>query len=82
MNVATEVRLPQFSMGMSEAEIMEWFGEDGERVEEGQDLVEVEAEKAREILPAPASGTLRIKAPAGEVVDVRSVLAIIEGDTP
>ncbi len=82
MSVETEVRLPQLSMGMSEAEILEWYFEDGARVEEGQDLVEIEAEKAREVLPAPTGGTLRIKVEPGDVVDVRSILAVIVGDAP
>ncbi|MDG4771051.1 lipoyl domain-containing protein [Solwaraspora sp. WMMD792] len=78
----TEVRLPQFGMGMSEAEVMQWYAADGDRVEEGTDLVEVEAEKAREVLAAPASGTLRIAAQPGDVVEVRTVLGVIVGDTP
>jgi pyruvate/2-oxoglutarate dehydrogenase complex dihydrolipoamide acyltransferase (E2) component len=80
VSVETEVRLPQFSMGMSEAEILEWLAGDGERVEEGQDIVEVEAEKAREILTAPVGGTLRITAEVGDVVGVRDLLAVITGD--
>ncbi|MED7931595.1 lipoyl domain-containing protein [Nonomuraea sp. LP-02] len=80
MSVETEVRLPQLSMGMSEAEILEWLAEDGARVEEGQDLVEIEAEKAREVMEAPVSGTLRIKAEVGAVIGVRDVLAVIVGD--
>lgn len=76
----TEVRLPQLSMGMSDAEVIEWYVAEGEPVAEGADLVEIEAEKAREVLPAPASGTLtRIEAGAGDVVEVRGLLGVISG---
>ena len=74
----TEVRLPQLSMGMSDAEVVEWYAAEGQPVSEGDDLVEVEAEKARTVLPAPAGGVLsRIEAQPGDVVDVRGLLGII-----
>ena len=57
VELRTEVRLPQLSMGMSDAEIVEWFVADGDAVEAGQDLVEIEAEKASVVVPAPVGGT-------------------------
>lgn len=74
----TEIRLPQLSMGMSDAEVVEWYVAEGETVEEGADLVEIEAEKAREVLPAPVSGTLtKIVAVEGDIVEVRGLLGVI-----
>lgn len=74
----TEIRLPQLSMGMSDAEVVEWYVAEGATVEEGADLVEIEAEKAREVLPAPVSGTLtKIAAAPGDIVDVRGLLGVI-----
>jgi len=74
----TEIRLPQLSMGMSDAEVVEWYVAEGATVEEGADLVEIEAEKAREVLPAPVSGTLtKIVAAPGDIVDVRGLLGVI-----
>ena len=74
----TEFRLPQLSMGMSDAEVIEWFAAEGDQVAEGADLVEVEAEKARAVLQAPVSGTLaRIVAQPGDVVEVRGLLCVI-----
>ena len=73
------VRLPQMSMGMSDAEVVEWHVAVGEAVTEGDDLVDVEGEKAVSTVPAPASGTLlRIDAGIGEVVEVRGALAVID----
>jgi 2-oxoglutarate dehydrogenase E2 component (dihydrolipoamide succinyltransferase) len=65
-------------MGMSDAEVVRWLVEDGGLVEEGADVVEVEAEKSTVLLPAPASGVLRIVAGPAEVVDVGGLLAVIE----
>lgn len=75
----TKILLPQFGMGMTEAEIQGWQKKVGDRVEEGDVLVEVEAAKALVEIPSPVSGILaRIIAETGETVEVRSVLAIIE----
>lgn len=74
----TEIRLPQLSMGMSDAEVIEWYVAEGQPVAQGADLVEIEAEKARTVLPAPATGTLaRIAAGPGDVVEVRDLLGVI-----
>jgi pyruvate/2-oxoglutarate dehydrogenase complex dihydrolipoamide acyltransferase (E2) component len=76
-----EVLLPQWGMGMSEGAIIEWLKAVGDRVEEDEPLAEVEAEKVEEVLEAPATGTLtEIVVPAGETVEVRTVVAIIETD--
>jgi pyruvate/2-oxoglutarate dehydrogenase complex dihydrolipoamide acyltransferase (E2) component len=77
--VRVEVRVPQLSMGMSEAEVVEWLVEDGARVAEGDDLVEIEAEKASVLIPAPAAGVVREIGPApGAILEVRDLLCVIE----
>jgi pyruvate/2-oxoglutarate dehydrogenase complex dihydrolipoamide acyltransferase (E2) component len=74
-----EVRLPQLSMGMSDAEVIDWYVEDGETVPEGADLVEIEAEKARAVVPAPVAGVVgELQCEPGDVVDVRGLLCVIE----
>lgn len=74
-----EVRLPQLSMGMSDAEIIDWYVEDGEQVTEGADLVEIEAEKARQVITAPYTGVVRdLQGDAGDVIEVRELLCVIE----
>lgn len=76
-----EVRLPQLSMGMSDAEIIDWYVEDGEEVAADADLVEIEAEKARQMIVAPAAGVVRdLRGESGDVVEVRDLLCVI--DTP
>ncbi|GAA1108090.1 biotin/lipoyl-containing protein [Nocardiopsis composta] len=76
-----EVRLPQWGMGMQEGEVLEWLKKEGERVLEGESIVDVEAAKVNESVAAPASGTLvRIAADRGATVPVRGLLAVIETD--
>ena len=71
--------LPQYGMGMQDGEIVRWLKQPGDAVEEGENLVEVEAAKTTVEVPAPVSGTLlRIVAEAGETVDVRAAIAVIE----
>jgi pyruvate dehydrogenase E2 component (dihydrolipoamide acetyltransferase) len=77
--MATEVRLPQFGMGMQEGKLLRWFKHEGERVQEGEPLCEVEAEKAIVEVPSPQSGLLsRIIVEVDRTVPVLEVIAIIE----
>jgi pyruvate dehydrogenase E2 component (dihydrolipoamide acetyltransferase) len=74
-----EVRLPQLSMGMSDAEIIDWYVEDGEEVAADADLIEIEAEKARQMIVAPVAGIVReLNGDSGDVIEVRDVLCVIE----
>jgi pyruvate/2-oxoglutarate dehydrogenase complex dihydrolipoamide acyltransferase (E2) component len=75
----TEVLLPQWGMGMSEGTITTWLKSVGDTVAEDEPIAEVEAEKVEETLESPASGTLsEIVVPAGDTVEVRTVVAYIE----
>lgn len=77
----TEVKLPQWGMGMTEGVITKWLKNTGDEVIEGEALAEVGTPKTDETLEAPASGVLStIIVQEGEEVEVYTVLAIIEGD--
>jgi pyruvate/2-oxoglutarate dehydrogenase complex dihydrolipoamide acyltransferase (E2) component len=77
--MAIEVRLPQFGMGMQEGTIVQWFKQEGDRVEAGELLAEIEAEKATEELAAPASGVLgQILVSEGTTVPVLELLALLD----
>ena len=74
-----EVLLPQWGMGMSEGTISTWLKAVGDTVAEDEALAEVEAEKVEETLESPAAGTLvEILVPAGDTVEVRTAVAVIE----
>jgi pyruvate/2-oxoglutarate dehydrogenase complex dihydrolipoamide acyltransferase (E2) component len=75
-----DVLLPQFGMGMSEGEIIKWHKAVGDPIARGDILLEVEAEKANVEVPSPYDGTVvEILAQEGEMVEVRTVIARIDG---
>jgi pyruvate dehydrogenase E2 component (dihydrolipoamide acetyltransferase) len=76
--MAQEVKLPQFSMGMSEGTLLRWFKNEGDAVAAGEPLYEVEAAKTNVEVEAPVSGILRrVLVQVGETVPVYTVLALI-----
>ncbi|MCY3662257.1 MAG: E3 binding domain-containing protein [bacterium] len=78
MTAVTEIRLPQFGMGMQEGTIITWLKREGDPVTAGEVVAEIEAEKVTEDLVATGGGVLqRILVPEGETVAVNELLAII-----
>ena len=78
MSAVTEIRLPQFGMGMQEGTIITWFKREGDQVAAGEVVAEIEAEKVTEELVATGTGVLqRILVPEGETVTVNELLAVI-----
>src|SRR3954452_17393694 len=76
--MATEIVLPQWSMGMADGTIVRWLKQEGDAVAEGEPLVEVEAAKVTSEVEAESSGVLaRILVAEGETVPVRTPLCII-----
>lgn len=74
-----EVKLPQLSMGVVDCQVSKWLKAVGERVEQGQLLVEVDTDKTVTEIEAPESGVLvEIRHPAGTVVDVGETLGVID----
>jgi hypothetical protein len=63
---------------MQEGLIAHWFKHEGDRVEQGEPLLELETEKMTNVVEAPASGLLaRVLHPAGSSVPVSQVIAVI-----
>jgi pyruvate/2-oxoglutarate dehydrogenase complex dihydrolipoamide acyltransferase (E2) component len=75
--VSTQVLLPKIGFSMNEGTISEWLVADGEAVTEGQVLYALESDKSVQEIEAPASGTLKIVAQAGQIYQVGDVLAEI-----
>ncbi len=73
-----DVVLDQKVLGKeAEAEIKAWKAADGATVNEGDLIAEIETGKAVVELTAPGSGTLKILAEAGALVELDSVIARI-----
>jgi pyruvate dehydrogenase E2 component (dihydrolipoamide acetyltransferase) len=76
--VPEEVRLPQAGMGMTDGTVLDWLKDVGDQVRAGECIAEVEAAKTTLEIEAPCDGILaRILAPAGTLVPVREVMAVI-----
>lgn len=79
--MASKVVLPKWGMGLNEGTILKWLKTEGERVDEGEPIVEIETAKAVEEAPAPESGRLvRILVPEGQTVETFTTIAIVAGD--
>jgi pyruvate dehydrogenase E2 component (dihydrolipoamide acetyltransferase) len=71
----TEITMPRLSDSMEEGTILRWLKRDGETVEAGEDLVEIETDKATVTHPAEAAGTVQIVVDEGSSVPVGEVIA-------
>ena len=74
---AREVRLPQFGLTMESAEVVRWLKADGDHVSKGDQLVELQNDKAVVPFESPESGYLKILAQPGEVLPVGGLLALL-----
>jgi pyruvate dehydrogenase E2 component (dihydrolipoamide acetyltransferase) len=73
-----EVILPKLSTTMDEGTIVQWLKKEGEHVESGETLFELETDKAVMDVESPATGVLsRILYPAGSTVAIAEVVAFI-----
>lgn len=79
--MASEVIMPKLGMAMSEGVLVKWLKAEGEPVQEGEAIAEIETDKALVEIDAPATGILRgIHVQPGETVPVGTVLAYILED--
>ena len=79
MSEAINVEVPTVGESISEVQIGQWFKQEGEWIAEGEDLVEIETEKASVQIPAPVSGVLRgILKQTEEFAAVGEIIASIE----
>jgi pyruvate dehydrogenase E2 component (dihydrolipoamide acetyltransferase) len=79
VGVTVEVVMPRLSDTMAEGTIVSWSRADGEPVSRGEEIVEIETDKATVGCEATASGTLEIVAPAGTTLPVGALIARIGG---
>jgi len=74
----TPVFMPKFEMTQETGTVVAWLKEEGEQVEKGEPLLEVETDKAVLEVEAPATGTLAaVTAAPGEVVPIATPIAYI-----
>jgi pyruvate dehydrogenase E2 component (dihydrolipoamide acetyltransferase) len=72
------VTMPRWGMTMTEGLVAAWLAEPGQRVEAGQELVEIETSKIANVLEAGASGVLRRRVlEAGATAPVGALLGVL-----
>ena len=76
--MSSQVTLPRLGQGMESGTIVRWLKSEGDRVEKGEALYELDTEKVTQEVEADASGVLlRILAGEGEEIDVGKPVAVI-----
>jgi pyruvate dehydrogenase E2 component (dihydrolipoamide acetyltransferase) len=72
-----DVAMPRLSDSMEEGTILKWLKSDGDEVSKGEELVEIETDKANMTYEADESGTLEIVASEGDTLPVGETIARI-----
>jgi pyruvate dehydrogenase E2 component (dihydrolipoamide acetyltransferase) len=72
-----EIKMPQLSDSMEEGTILSWLVEDGQSVSRGDELVELETDKAAMTYESEVSGVLQIVVAEGDTVAVGELIARI-----
>src|SRR5437762_6059473 len=81
--MAVEIKLPRLGQGMESGTIVKWLKSEGEQVEKGEPLYELDTDKVTQEVEADASGVLlKIAVAEGEVPVGRTIAVIGEqGET-
>ena len=74
-----DVAMPRLSDSMEEGTILKWLKSDGDEVSRGDELVEIETDKANMTYEADESGALKIVAQEGDTLAVGETIAQIGG---
>jgi pyruvate dehydrogenase E2 component (dihydrolipoamide acetyltransferase) len=76
--MSNQVTLPRLGQGMESGVIVKWLKSEGEEVEKGEPLYELDTEKVTQEVEADASGVLlKILASEGEEIEVGKAIAVI-----
>jgi 2-oxoglutarate dehydrogenase E2 component (dihydrolipoamide succinyltransferase) len=77
--VLVEVKVPVLAESVPDATLLEWYKKTGERVERGENLIDLETDKVTLEVPAPDSGVLvEVRKNTGDVVLSQDILAVID----
>ena len=76
--MAIEIKVPSVGESITEVTLTSWAKEDGEYVEEGDILCEIESDKATVELPAESSGVLKRTASEGSDLEIGAVIGTLD----
>jgi pyruvate dehydrogenase E2 component (dihydrolipoamide acetyltransferase) len=73
-----EFQFPDIGEGIHEGVITKWLVQEGDNIEEGESVAEVETDKVTTEIPSPRSGkVLELKAKKGDTINVGDVFVVI-----
>lgn len=76
--MATVIEMPKLSDTMEEGAIANWLKKEGEKIEEGENFVEIETDKATMEYASPAEGILlKILVPSGKSCPLNAPIAVV-----
>jgi len=76
--MAIELKVPNLGMDMEEADIVRWLVQEGDEVEKGDPVLEIDTDKTSYEIEAPAGGVIRnLRGEEGETIPVGAKLAYI-----
>lgn len=74
-----EVKVPELAESITEGTIASWLKQKGDRVEKGENILELETDKVNvEVISEEAGVITELKAEEGDTVEVGQVIAIVE----
>ncbi len=79
--MSIEIKVPEMGESIVEATVGEWIKNEGDLIEAGETILELETEKVNLEVTAPAAGQLeKVNISEGEIVNVGAVLGTINPD--
>lgn len=76
--MATNINMPRLGLTMTEGVIVKWLKSEGDAVEKGEEIVEVESDKSVVAYESPESGVLlKILVKEGDVCEIYKPMAVI-----
>ncbi len=73
-----DILVPSVGESVTQGTLASWLKGEGQSVQEGEELFELETDKATVAVPAPASGVLHIQVEAGRDVQIGAVVGVVE----
>lgn len=78
--MSVDVKIPTIGESITEVTLSSWLVEDGEYVNEGDVICEIESDKATVELPAESSGVLKQSAEEGAELEIGAVIGSLDTD--
>src|SRR5206468_1521243 len=77
-----DIVMPRLSDSMEEGTIVKWLVADGATVSRGDEIAEIETDKATMTYESDADGMISLVAGEGDTLPIGSVIARLNGDAP